>query len=89
MTLLKVQQAMAKVDARELIVQGAVSITHGAMEAFAQKGIEMSSNDQNDLIKRLMMVSCADSPEPPAVVSSKKKSDNKREDNANDAIEKA
>ena len=38
-SLLKVQQAMAKLDARELIVEGATKIVHGALDGFAQRGI--------------------------------------------------
>ena len=79
---------MAKNDARELIVQGAVSVTHGAMEAFAEKGITMSPDDKNDLIKRLMMVSCADSPEPDTVVATRKKEEDKDKDAAKDEVEK-
>ena len=59
-SLLLVQQAQAKVDARKLIVDGCVEIVNGALENLKDKGIELSEEGQHDLAKRLMIICCSD-----------------------------
>lgn len=59
-SLLQVQQAQAKIDARQLIVQGSVSIVHGALQNLQEKGIDLEKHEQNDLVKKLMIITCSD-----------------------------
>jgi hypothetical protein len=58
--LLQVQQAQAKVDARQLIVQGSVSIVHGALNSLTERGIDLKKEDRSDLVKKLMVITCSD-----------------------------
>lgn len=58
--LLQVQQAQAKIDARKLIVEGSVSIVHGALESLKEKGIDLEKEDRSDLVKKLMVITCSD-----------------------------
>jgi hypothetical protein len=56
-----VQQAQARVDARKLIVQGSVSITHEAIEKLnAVDGIQLDKEDTAQLVKSLMCLTCSD-----------------------------
>jgi hypothetical protein len=55
-----VQQAQAKVEARKLIVEGAVSIVKGAFDGLEESGMRVKPEDKDDLIKKLMIVNCAD-----------------------------
>jgi len=59
-SLLLVQQAQAKIDARALIVEGAVSIVNGALEQLDQKGITMSTDRKEELVTKLMVITCSD-----------------------------
>ena len=54
------QQAQAKVEARKLIVEGAVSIVKGAFDGLEESGMQVKPEDKDDLIKKLMIVNCAD-----------------------------
>ena len=58
--LLLVQQAQAKIDARRLIVKGCVEIVNGALEKLEQKGINMADDSKQDLVKKLMLITCSD-----------------------------
>ena len=58
--LLQVQQAQAKVDARALIVEGSVTIVHGALQALEARNIELEQQDRSDLVKKLMVITCSD-----------------------------
>ena len=60
-SLLLVQQAQAKLDARTLIIKGCVEIVNGALENLKEKGIEMSEEDKHDLVKKLMVITASDS----------------------------
>ena len=55
-SLLLVQQAQAKLDARTLIIKGCVEIVNGAIENLKEKGIEMNEQDKHDLVKKLMVI---------------------------------
>ena len=59
-SLLLVQQAQAKVDARKLIVEGCVEIVNGALENLKEHNIELTELNQHDLAKRLMIITCSD-----------------------------
>lgn len=59
-SLLLVQQAQAKVDARRLIVKGCVEIVDGAIKNLDDKGYEMAQEDKHDLVKKLMVITCSD-----------------------------
>jgi len=54
--MLKKQQAQATVDARHLIVQGAVETCEHAMEAFKAKGYEFSQRSREKMLSDLMAV---------------------------------
>jgi hypothetical protein len=58
--MLKKQQAMATVQARNLIVQGAVETSEHAMQLFASKGYEFSTPIREKMIKDLMTVMVSD-----------------------------
>ena len=59
-SLLLVQQAQAKLDARTLIIKGCVEIVNGALENLNEKGIDMSEQDKHDLVKKLMVITASD-----------------------------
>ena len=59
-SLLLVQQAQAKVDARRLIVKGSVEIVNGALDKLESKGINMNEESKQDLVKKLMLITCSD-----------------------------
>ena len=58
--MLKKQQAQAIVDARSVIVTGAVDIANHAVTSLRQRGIEMTQDEQAKLISNLMLVVAAD-----------------------------
>ena len=60
-SLLVVQQAQAKVDARKLIVKGSVEIVKGALAKLEAKGINMNQEAKEDLVKKLMLITCSES----------------------------
>ena len=60
MSLLQVQQAQAKIDAKQLIVEGSVSIVSEALDNLKTKGIEMQTQDTSDLVRKLMVITCSD-----------------------------
>ena len=68
-SLLLVQQAQAKVDARKLIVKGCVDIVDSAIQTLDDKGYGMGEDDQQDLVKKLMVITCSDSGHPQSVVN--------------------
>ena len=59
-SLLLVQQAQAKVDARMLIVKGSVGIVGGALEQLSEKGIDLEAGDRSDLATKLMCIACSE-----------------------------
>ena len=68
-SLLLVQQAQAKVDARQLIVKGSVEIVNGALESLREKGINMPRKQEHELVRNLMLITCADSGSAASVVN--------------------
>ena len=59
-SLLLSQQAQAKIDARQLIVEGAVQIVHGTLENLEARGIPLSEQSRADLVRKLMVITCSD-----------------------------
>ena len=55
-SLLQIQQAQSKVDARQLIVHGACSIVTDSLEALARKGIDLDPQHQANLVKKLLVI---------------------------------
>ena len=43
-----------------MIVEGAVSIVKGAFDGLEESGMRVKPEDKDDLIKKLMIVNCAD-----------------------------
>jgi len=59
-SLLQVQQAQAKVDARKLIVEGATGIVDDALRNLEAKGIDFTKEDRVDFAKKMMIITCSD-----------------------------
>ena len=53
------QQAQALIDARKMIVDGAVAIVHDAVEKLRAAGLDLSSNQREALISNLLIVLCS------------------------------
>lgn len=68
-SLLQIQQAGAKVDARKLIVQGAVDIVSDAIDGLEEQNVRLPPKTKSDLVKRMMVISCADQSDPSGVIS--------------------
>eukprot|EP01059_Diplonema_ambulator_P005665 TRINITY_DN15431_c0_g2_i1.p1 TRINITY_DN15431_c0_g2~~TRINITY_DN15431_c0_g2_i1.p1 ORF type:complete len:300 (+),score=51.40 TRINITY_DN15431_c0_g2_i1:119-901(+) len=54
------QQAQATIDARHLIVNGAVEIVGGALEGLSTKGIRVSETEAAKIASNLLCVICSD-----------------------------
>jgi len=54
------QQATALLDARKVIVDGAVGIVNNAIYKLAETGIKLSSQEQSRLVSNLLTVICSD-----------------------------
>mmetsp|Transcript_130599 Transcript_130599/g.194536 ORF Transcript_130599/g.194536 Transcript_130599/m.194536 type:complete len:286 (+) Transcript_130599:34-891(+) len=65
--MLKRQQAIAIIEARQTIVQGAVDIAADAVTKLAERGIELSDSDQAKLVTNLLTVVCSDNDAQPTV----------------------
>merc|ERR1712000_186088 len=65
--MLKRQQAIAIIEARQTIVQGAVDIAADAVDKLAQRGITLSDQDQAKLVTNLLTVVCSDNDAQPTV----------------------
>jgi len=61
------QQAKAMVDARQVVVEGAVGIVRGACEQLGAAGIELDSKEQSKLVTNLLTVICGDQGAQPVV----------------------
>lgn len=61
MSLLQVQKAEARLDARAQVVEGAVSITHDALERLKESEmIDLEAADYEELASSLMALTCSD-----------------------------
>jgi regulator of protease activity HflC (stomatin/prohibitin superfamily) len=58
--MLKKQAAQALIDARHLIVKGAVDIAMQAVEELASKGLQMEEKDKFSLVSSLLIVTAGD-----------------------------
>eukprot|EP00929_Paragymnodinium_shiwhaense_P045769 TRINITY_DN23334_c0_g1_i8.p1 TRINITY_DN23334_c0_g1~~TRINITY_DN23334_c0_g1_i8.p1 ORF type:complete len:280 (-),score=56.71 TRINITY_DN23334_c0_g1_i8:194-1033(-) len=58
--MLKKQQAGALIEARELIVEGAVKISQDAIKKLEEGGVEMKASDKVRIITNLLTVTCSD-----------------------------
>lgn len=65
--MLQRQQAEALIDARTLIVQGAVEIARNATEKLAASGIAMDAQEKARMVSNLICVICGDSHVQPVV----------------------
>jgi len=54
------QQAQALLDARKVIVEGAVTIVTGAMFRLGENGVKLSDKEQTRLVSNLLSVICSD-----------------------------
>ncbi|MCB1121260.1 MAG: SPFH domain-containing protein [Verrucomicrobiae bacterium] len=61
------QQAMAFIEARRLIVEGAVELAHDAITRLEAKDIQLSKGRQEDLISNLLVVLCSGESAQPVV----------------------
>lgn len=55
------QQAQALVDARKIIVEGAVEIVDDAMQLLGERGYNLDTSGQSKLVSSLLVVICGDS----------------------------
>jgi len=65
--MLKRQQAAATVQARKVIVQGAVEIATGAVAELAAKGVHLEQEHQSRLVTNVLTVMCSDRDAQPTV----------------------
>lgn len=65
--MLKRQQAVALVQARAAIVEGAVETAHGAIVAMEEKGIRFSPEGKERLVTSLLTVMCSEHDAQPTV----------------------
>lgn len=65
--MLKRQAAEALVQARELIVKGAVGISLKAIEELAKGGLTMTNEEQCRLVSNLLVVTCGEHDAQPVV----------------------
>jgi regulator of protease activity HflC (stomatin/prohibitin superfamily) len=61
------QQAEAMVDARKIIVEGAVQISMGALHGLAERGVKLSKEEEAKMVSNLLVVICGDSKVQPTV----------------------
>jgi regulator of protease activity HflC (stomatin/prohibitin superfamily) len=61
------QQAEALVDARKIVVEGAIGITHGAIEGLNQRGIKLGKEMEHQLVANLLTVICGEARVQPVV----------------------
>jgi len=61
------QQAEAMVDARKIIVKGAVEIAHGALDGLANKGVKMEPDEQARMVTNLLVTICGDTKVQPTI----------------------
>ena len=58
--LLQIQQAMAKLEAREKIVEGSVTIVCDAVKALEMKGVRLNEKEKAELVRSLMIMTISD-----------------------------
>lgn len=69
-SLLQIQQAQARVEARKKIVEGSVTITHEAIDRLnTQDNFKLEKEDTSQLAKALMCLTCSDQGSVQAVIN--------------------
>jgi hypothetical protein len=53
------QQALALIDARKTIVEGAVEIVRDAVDRLQKAGLEVADSERDELISNLLVVLCS------------------------------
>lgn len=66
--LLRVQQAKAKIEARKTIVKGSVLIIRDALKRLDEEEINLNQQKRQQLIKDLLIITCADRGTPIPVI---------------------
>jgi len=61
------QQAEAMVDARKIIVEGAVQISYGALAGLNDRGIKLTKEQEAAMVSNLLVVICGDAKVQPTV----------------------
>ena len=65
------QQALALIDARKTIVEGAVEIVRDAIDRLNKAGLEVSDSERDELVSNLLVVLCSgERPQPVLQVQS-------------------
>ena len=54
------QQAEALIDARTMIVQGAVDIAYSAAKQLNDRGVTMDSHEKSKMVSNIMCIICGD-----------------------------
>jgi len=76
------QQAQALLDARKVVVEGAVTIVTTAVHRLAESGIQLNDRDQTRLVSNLLAVICSDARvQPMFSISENVDNDSKSQDN--------
>lgn len=65
--MLKKQQARALIDARQLIVKGAVDIAQTAVAMLEAKGLEMNTDDRVKIVTNILTVTCSETDATPTL----------------------
>lgn len=65
--MLKKQAAVAMVEARHLIVKGAVDIAFGALSQLQEKGMKIEEKDQFQLVCNLLIITAGDKEAQPTI----------------------
>lgn len=74
------QQAQALVDARKIVVEGAVEIVDGAMIHLKERGIEIAPSHQSKVVGNLLAIICGDAKVQPTYAIQDYESDTMTED---------
>mmetsp|Transcript_8919 Transcript_8919/g.15701 ORF Transcript_8919/g.15701 Transcript_8919/m.15701 type:complete len:269 (+) Transcript_8919:126-932(+) len=65
--MLQQQKARALVEARHLLVQGAVEISNSAVEKLAENGVDMPDKEKSRLVSNLVLVTAGDTEATPVL----------------------
>ena len=68
-SLLQIQQAQAKIEARKLIVEGAVLIVRDALIKLDEEGVDLTYETKQNLTKDLMLITCSETGQPQPVIN--------------------
>eukprot|EP01124_Arcella_intermedia_P017526 TRINITY_DN24297_c0_g1_i1.p1 TRINITY_DN24297_c0_g1~~TRINITY_DN24297_c0_g1_i1.p1 ORF type:complete len:293 (-),score=64.92 TRINITY_DN24297_c0_g1_i1:52-852(-) len=66
-SMLKRQQAMALVGARQKIVEGAIDIALGAVVGLSKEGVDLDASEKAKIVTNLLTVICSDTDAKPTV----------------------